>query len=294
MQVVKLDIITDRSLVETLSDFLVGVLSAAVEYRVEEDGSQFTIHSFILSESNSPVEIEKLVTRVKEFGEEMATIFSIGPPRVTAELVKDIDWGSKWKEHFKPFRVSQKLVIAPSWEQYDSVEGEMVIVMDPGMAFGTGHHATTRLCLALMEEIQPLSDQRVLDVGTGTGVLAMAAALHGWREIVGIDNDSQAVIVARDNVLKNKLQNTVRITDTALSEMRGHFQLVIANIIHNVLMDMAEDLERVTATNGVLILSGLLYGKQTQNIIECFEKRCFSLITEVQEGEWGAIKFRKR
>jgi ribosomal protein L11 methyltransferase len=133
----------------------------------------------------------------------------------------------------------------------------------------------------------------VLDVGTGTGILGMAAALWGAADVLGIDNDAEAVAAARYNVLRNGLQNRVSISERALAEVLERYPLVVANIVHDVLIELAEDLQRVTSPGGLLIVSGLIYGDQTSSISDCFCERGFGLLSDRQEQEWGALMLKK-
>ena len=212
-------------------------------------------------------------------------------PTIDSEIIADQDWSKNWKEYFKPFEILEGLIIAPSWQPYTLGENEKVIVMDPGMAFGTGHHATTRLCLKMIRsETDSFHGGAVLDVGTGTGILGMAAALWGAVNVLGIDNDNEAVAAAEQNVRRNKLHEKMSISNKSLVELEGKYPLVVANIIHDVLIALADDLKRVTGSGGILILSGLIYGDQTRSITERFQKSGFRLLQEEQDGEWGAVK----
>ncbi len=124
-------------------------------------------------------------------------------------MIDEEDWGKNWKDHFKPFTIVPGLVIAPTWEEYQPAAGEAVITMDPGMAFGTGHHATTSLSLELIRRtLVENGGQRLLDVGTGTGILGMAALLFGAKDVLGLDNDPEAVSAAEENVRRNSLQDS--------------------------------------------------------------------------------------
>ena len=295
MQIVKITIGADRVLSESLSDFLVGVLNCVVEYTVEDEHSSCELHAFLIQEHYLPSEREELAAQIKTFSDEMAEVFQVEYPTVTTELVEDQDWSAAWKAYFKPFAIRDDLIIAPRWEPYQPGAGEQVIVMDPGMAFGTGHHGTTKLCLELLSsEREQLVGSPVLDVGTGTGILAMAAALWGADPVVGIDNDEEAVSAARKNVADNELSAHVLISGSSLTEIDQRFSVVVANIIHDVLIELSAPLSSVTSVGGVLILSGILRGDQTANIIQCFENLGFSLSERVYDSEWAAIKLRKQ
>ena len=295
MQIAKVTIIAEVILTESISDYLIGVLNAAVEYSVDDDQSVHVIHAFIIADSWLDEERQSLEAAVKRFTDEMADIFQVEKPTIGSEIIADQDWSKNWKEYFKPFEILEGLVIAPSWQPYTPGENEKVIVMDPGMAFGTGHHATTRLCLEMIRsETASFQGGAVLDVGTGTGILGMAAALWGAVNVLGIDNDDEAVAAAQQNVCRNKLHEKMSIFNKSLAELEGKYPLVVANIIHDVLIALADDLKKVTGSDGILILSGLIYGDQTRSITERFQKSGFRLLREEQHGEWGAVKLKNQ
>jgi ribosomal protein L11 methyltransferase len=181
-------------------------------------------------------------------------------------------------------------VIKPSWESYIPDPSEQVIVMDPGMAFGTGQHASTQLALGLIHDsLQNTSSEKVLDIGTGTGILAMAAVLFGAGEVTAIDNDPEAVRVAAENITANNLQQAVSTSTTDLAEITGDFDLICANIVHDVLVDMAPTIAGLLSPGGRLILSGILQGRQEKNIIDIYQKLNITLQQSVNEGEWVSL-----
>jgi len=166
--------------------------------------------------------------------------------------------------------------------------------MDPGMAFGTGHHATTALTLEFISEsLEGTAGKRLLDVGTGTGILGMAGLLFNAGEVRATDNDPDAVKAATDNVAFNGLQEKMTVSQASLSEIDDSYDVVIANIVHDVLISMADDLIRLTKTGGYLILSGLLAKTQVGNIREVFCSKGLSFAGEKLRAEWAAIRFIK-
>jgi len=177
----KITLVTDPVLVETLADFLVGIIGSGVEVDLAESSSQQIIKVYVEKENPSGEEVQQIITRISDYGGEMAEIFNVEAPKLNHEIIGEEDWGVTWKKHFSPYRLTPHLVIAPTWERYEAQGKEKVIVMDPGMAFGTGHHATTALVARFMEEeiLERGNYHSVLDVGTGTGILGMAAALFG-------------------------------------------------------------------------------------------------------------------
>jgi len=209
---------------------------------------------------------------------------------VRCEPLLEEDWGAGWKEHFHPFHVAPLLVIKPSWEPYEPREGEAVIEMDPGMAFGTGLHASTRLALGFIEVIcAGAPPDRALDVGTGTGILSMAAALRGASLAIAIDCDPDAVVAARENVARNGLAGRVSVSDRELSAVDGRFDLVAANITADVLLPLAPRLVERLSPGGALVLAGLLAGEQAAEVRAAYEGLGLLCAGERSEGEWAAL-----
>ncbi len=291
----KITIKADPVMVDSISDFLIGVFEAGVETGAPDEPLYGTINAYVQKVDLDKIFVKETIASVTAYLSELATIFNVSTPEISSTVVEEEDWGKSWKKHFKPFMIVPGLVISPTWEKYQPKPGEQVISMDPGMAFGTGHHATTSLALEYIQET--LADTvglRLLDVGTGTGVLGMAAVLFGAESVYGIDNDGDAVVVATDNVLLNGMQERMRVSGVSLDVIEEQFSVTVANIVHNVLISMVEDLARVTMENGILILSGLLAGEQVENVIATFKLKGFVLLEQKEEGEWAALKFVKR
>jgi len=214
----------------------------------------------------------------------------------SSEIIEEEDWGRTWKKQFKPLEITPHLVIKPTWEDYVPAAHQKIISLDPGMAFGTGHHASTRLALELIESAiltDRVKHEQMLDVGTGTGILAMAGALLGAGQVTAIDNDPDAVAVARENVLLNNLADLVTINDQELSTLPQRFDLIIANITHDTLIDMAPLLTERLTRGGALILAGILRGEQEDNIRRTYEKSGLVTMTTRTGDEWAAFYFRK-
>ncbi|HBT96656.1 MAG TPA: 50S ribosomal protein L11 methyltransferase [Desulfobulbaceae bacterium] len=272
---------------DALGDFCLGAFGAAVEQSAEAP----VLRVFLETPENPMAIVAQLETYCRQLTKTLAII----PPRITWEILPAQDWGSRWKENFHPFTLAPGLVIAPTWEKYVARPGEKVIVMDPGMAFGTGHHATTSMAAALtLETVEAGDGKTALDVGCGTGILAMAAALAGAKRVLAIDNDPLAVTAARDNVARNCLVERIDVGGDNLTTVSGSFQLVIANIVHDVLLALAADLTRLTGPGGVLILSGILAGEQEQSITAHFATLGFSPRDQRRQDEWVALRLDKK
>jgi ribosomal protein L11 methyltransferase len=293
-QWLKITIHTDPVLTDAIEDFMMGISDAGVELTVDQPGETTLINGYFDKSRADQAETEGIIKQLSAYLQELAEIFEVAVPIMTSTFIEDEDWSATWKEHFKPFAIIPGLVIAPTWEEYHGKENEKVIVMDPGMAFGTGHHATTSLSLQLLQDaLATHSALSVLDVGTGTGILGMAAALFGATTVMALDNDPEAVSAASDNCARNNLQGTMEVAGTPLNSLSGPFSLVIANIVHDVLLELAPDLARLTADGGQLILSGILSGPQVTSIVSCFTHLGFSLSRQEQQKEWAALLFSK-
>ncbi len=290
----KAHIDTDPILEDAIVDYLVGVIGASVEQSVDVDNPTLHLNAF-MEEENPDTKTQKILqNKLESHLEELATIFQVEKPTISWEHVKDQDWSNNWKVHFKPFAITKGLIITPTWEEYIVHDNEQVITMDPGMAFGTGHHATTSLTLDFIREILATEkDQKVLDVGTGTGILGMGAALLGATRVLGIDNDPEAVRVATENVTLNTLNSVMEVSLDALHQIKEPFNLIVANIIHDALVTMNDDFKRILTSGGNLVLSGILHGDQERNIIRVFTGSGFTFTDKKQQEEWTALHFIK-
>lgn len=215
--------------------------------------------------------------------------------RPTVNVIRTEDWANNWKVHFKPVRIGQRLVIKPTWEDYQAAPEDLVIQIDPGMAFGTGAHPTTRMCLESLERIcfeqrgGKLPD-RVLDVGTGSGVLSIAAALMGATRITAVDIDPEAVTVTRENLELNGVHDLVAVSTTDLGDLPGEYGVVLANILAEELVRLAPQLTAKVAPGGWLILSGILTEKEA---FVCAGFPGLTLVENPKELEWSCLTFRK-
>ena len=215
----------------------------------------------------------------------------------TVSLLKEEDWANSWKVNFKPTRIGKRLVMKPSWELFVPEDGDIVLELDPGMAFGTGTHATTRLCLEALEKLlteeasSPIGKTAVLDVGCGSGVLGIAAALYGAEKVNCIDIDPIAVKVTRENAAINGVEKVLAASETPLAAVEGVYQIVIANILAEELVKMREPLIDKMAEYGFLILSGILLERE-EFVISGFSTPLLCLDSVTREDEWCCIVFR--
>jgi ribosomal protein L11 methyltransferase len=198
-------------------------------------------------------------------------------------------WRDAYKEHFHPFELAPGLTVAPPWVERPP---GAVLVLDPGRAFGTGLHATTQLAAAALERRRQAFENRVLlDVGTGSGILALAALAWGAARAIGVDNDREAIEVARENAARNRLEGRAELAVAELGTVSGRFPAVVANIQTAVLVPLAGELARVCEPGALLVLSGVLEGERDE-ILAAYDRRFEHLETTTRDG-WIALALRR-
>jgi len=224
---------------------------------------------------------------------EVAAYFpQIPPPLVLFGSIRDEDWGKNWRRFFRTERVTPFLTIVPAWESVPEDTTTAVIRMDPGPAFGTGKHPTTRLCLRAMELVAKPPSWDLLDVGTGSGILAVYGSMLGAGKVTALDIDEEALHWAARNIRLNGLQAEVEVNSTPLEELMQEFFMVTANLILNTILDLMGHLSRVVKPGGRLILSGLLEG-QIDPVLPLLHRHGFSLEKKLSQEEWACLVARK-
>ena len=214
-----------------------------------------------------------------------------GSLTLETRAARDEDWSEVWKRFYKPFRAGRTLVVKPTWEPYEARSGDRVIEMDPGMAFGSGTHETTGLCLALLEEAVRPGD-RVIDVGTGSGILAIGAALLGAGDVLAIDIDPDAVRVARENVAHNGLEDRIRVQQgDLLADVDAVCEVCVANIIADVIIAFAGPLNRHIVPGGVFLCSGIIRERE-QDVTDALRRADYTVEEVRRRGEWVAVRAR--
>ena len=206
-------------------------------------------------------------------------------------LVDEADWAEAWKAHFPVLRVGHRLVIRPTWRRHRHQPDDVVLALDPGMAFGTGLHPTTRLCLVAVEDLAdrgPLAGARVLDVGCGSGILAIAALKLGAATAVGLDTDPIAIEATRENARRNGLARRIRVRQGSLPSGEGAFDVVLANLIAGLLVVLAAGLHDELRPGGVLLASGIFIDREAQ-VRSSFEAAGLRVGGRSAEGDWVAL-----
>jgi len=210
---------------------------------------------------------------------------------LVTRVVHEEDWAEAWKSHFPVLRVGRRLVIKPTWREHDPAPTDVVIALDPGMAFGTGLHPTTRLCLAAIEELADaggLAGKRVLDVGCGSGILGIAAALLGAESVVGVDTDPIAVEATQANAELNDLSGRVTARRGSLPATDGPHDVVFANLIATLLVDLAPTLRQSVVAGGRLIAGGIFVDR-LEEVLQAFTKAHLHVAGRSKGGEWVAV-----
>jgi len=236
-------------------------------------------------------DIDKTVDLIKEL---LNTIkgngLNIGSGKIEYEIVDDEAWKDKWKEYFKPFKIGSRIVIKPTWEDYQSESDDIVIEMDPGSAFGSGTHETTSMCVRLVEGILKPSDT-VYDIGCGTGIIGLAAAKLGAKSVIGVDIAEEAIIATNENAKHNGIDDIVEARLGNLTDvLSDKADIVVANIMADIIIMMTETIEQFIKPGGYFVTSGIVEGRQS-DVLDVLKAK-FEIVEHLNEGEWHAVKAR--
>ncbi len=246
-----------------------------------------TVKAYITNEIVDVDELQKFFhQKRKEI--ECLNIYNedLGSWNITVTEQPNEDWSKKWKENWKPSHITEKLVICPSWEKYEPSLDEKVIILDPGNAFGTGTHATTRLCARAIEKYIKNGDT-IADVGCGSGILAICAKKSGAGKTDAVDNDETAVKTAIDNAKIN--EEDISFQSGTIELLKDNsYDFVAANILHNVLKDIMPDVKRILKLHGKTVLSGIL-DEKAQIVEDAIKENNLKILETNQEGEWVAF-----
>ncbi len=208
--------------------------------------------------------------------------------------VNEEDWANSWKQYYKPLKIGERIVICPAWERYTPAEDELVIRMDPGMAFGTGTHETTRLVIRLLEKYTE-KGCRMLDVGTGTGILAICASRLGADICRAYDIDPTAVRVARENIKDSGLTNVTCDQSDLLKQVSlegGKYDLITANIVADIIIRMTPDVATYLKDDGILLASGII-DERCQDVIDAFRQNGFAVVECITENGWCGLAVKR-
>ena len=285
----------DRETVEavmTAMDFIGGLMIE--DYSDIEQCSWDYVDAELLNKDKSTVSVSGFVAEgenILPITEQLKLLLPEGAKIEVISVAQD-DWANNWKKYYKPIRVGKNIVIKPSWEEYDEKPNDVIVELDPGMAFGTGTHETTRMCMAQLEKyVTPDTD--VLDVGCGSGILSITSLLLGANNATGVDLDPVAVDVARENGDRNGFKppkyNIKR--GNLVDEISGEFDIAVANIIADVIIILCGDVRKFIKKDGIFICSGIIEDRE-QDVKDALIKTGYKIIDTVHEGEWVCIVTR--
>ncbi len=252
------------------------------EELLQKDRTKGILHLYISPEENPAEAVSFLTQRMEE--EQLPYILK-------TTNIREEDWAYGWKKYYHPMRVGQRIVVCPSWEQYDRKDGDVLLKLDPGMAFGTGTHETTRLCLEMLEKyIQPGS--KVLDIGCGSGILSICGVLLGAQSALGVDIDKTAVAVALENARLNGVEEKAAYLCGDLAvDVKGSFQVVCANIVADVILRLTPDVKRFLAPGGVYLTSGIIDTRE-QEVADALQAQNYQILEIHRQNGWCAIAAR--
>ncbi len=211
--------------------------------------------------------------------------------RVAYARLDEQDWAEAWKEYFWPEKITDTIVVKPSWREYPAGPQDIILEIDPGMAFGTGTHATTALCIRMIQAHLKPGDA-FLDVGTGSGILMIAAAKLGATTVSGVDSDEVAVAVAEKNLLANRIHHFSLSTGNLVNGVGQTFDVVAANILAEVILELLPDVSAVLKENGVIICSGIILAKK-DSVLSGLAVNGFTVVQELEKEGWVAMASRK-
>lgn len=256
------------------------------ENLLEMDPNESLIRGYFSEEQDTDESVHKLLTGIRhlpEFG------LDPGESELTITEMEENDWENSWKQYYKPTKVGKEIVIVPTWEDYTPEAGEILIQMDPGMAFGTGTHETTQLCVAKLEETVKAGDT-VLDIGCGTGILSIVAEELGAGKVVAVDFDPVAVKVAGENVVRNGADKVVEIREGNLTEVirpEEKADVVVANILAEAIIELSATVDQFLKPAGYFISSGII-NDRLEAVVDALDDK-YRILGIEQLGEWNCI-----
>ncbi len=271
-----------------------GIVTAEEKYKNLEliSTTQDTLKAYIVADVLNFDEIQSFFkTQRQDLIDKKNFKDDIGSWDTVIKKQEIVDWSKKWKEHWKPSKISNKIVICPTWETYNAKDEEIIVNIDPGNAFGTGTHATTQLCVNAFEK-HGTNKAVVADVGCGSGILAICAMKLGASKADAVDTDETAVETAKINANVNN-ENTISFANATSDVLSSEkYDFVFANILHNVLAEIMPDLKRIMKIGAKIVLSGILEGKEDV-VLKAIEKNNLKIIEEMRQKEWIAFVVQK-
>jgi ribosomal protein L11 methyltransferase len=295
---IELSINTTTVVGEIISDFLVELGSKGVvlgEWDPEQELSQYTkVKAYFPEEIPNIAEItEKIIDKLASYKE---LDINIGAGEIFTRVIKEEDWANSWKQYFHVLRVGEKLVIKPLWEEYEPKEDDLVINIDPGMAFGTGAHPSTQLC---MEEIERIFSSKefdrdtynILDLGTGSGILAITLNLLGYKKITAVDIDPVAVKASKENFAMNNMLH-IDLFQGVLDDCNDTYDFIAGNILAEIIESLAVGISQKLKVGGLFMGSGIINHKE-KDVIKALTDAGLTFIDKKYQGDWVLVNFKK-
>ncbi|MEG1859736.1 MAG: 50S ribosomal protein L11 methyltransferase [Christensenellaceae bacterium] len=307
MNWLKIGIRTQKEAEEILSNVLIGAGATGVtiegdnksciqdglpwDYLDEKilDVVPFCVAAYFVCDGTEQETLETIKKKCKQL-KRMDLGVPLGTLEVITQIVKEEDWENSWKAYFKPVRISDFVIIKPTWEDYAKGDDEVVIEIDPGMAFGTGNHETTRMCVTLLEEFIE-EGMTVIDAGCGSGILSIAAAKFGAKKVYAYDLDSVAVDVTAKNAQLNQCEDVIEVkkSDLLAEVPKGtKVDILIANIIADVVIMLNKVAKDYLKVNAMYICSGII-DSRIDDVVKSLEEQKFRIINIMSDGEWRAV-----
>ena len=299
----KIEISAPSELMDALGNFLTetgaqGVFQESLTpQNTAADFPEPVIEEILKAYFPQDIRSEKRIVAVQKYIDSLFEIFpDLEKPSFTTEIISDPNWGEQWKKYFKPIRVSNNIIVKPTWERYTPSSRDIVIEIDPGMAFGTGQHASTRMCIEAIEDImmkdRSIKEWKVLDVGCGTGILGITAAKIGAQDVICVDIDKKAVEIAGENAAINNVESSLHISNKNVATINEPRNLIIANLTAKLLLNLRPHLIQLLLPEGYMIISGIIE-LDAKNIEEHFSADPLTTYKVITEKEWVCYVLRK-
>lgn len=309
MKWIELKVITSHEAADAVSEFLLELGAGGVEIydphdadiirnapgeRIHYDASVFPDIENTVLKAYFPegADSDKVSGILREKLRGASAYLDMGPATIESSFVDDEDWANSWKKYYKPFNITDKIIIKPSWEELDNKNRDGVVVeIDPGMAFGTGTHETTAMCAGLIEEYLKPGDE-VIDLGCGSGILSIIAVKLGAGSVQAVDVDSMAVRVSRENACRNHVDTKIRFTEGTITDVAPvKADMIAANITSDVIIDISAKLKYYLRPDGIFITSGVIRSR-AEEVLDTYKRHGFALMKSIQKGEWMGMAFR--
>ena len=292
MKWIELSVVADSELIDPLVQIFDrysknGVVLENVGENIEYSNNATKVRTYLKSDTDYEIVFNQIDIGVRL----LAHVGEVS--KLSKRVLNEKEWHESWKKHFSILEIGKTLAIVPSWLKSKKVNRKIVIELDPGMAFGTGHHPTTRMCLEMLETlVKPC--HTVLDLGCGSGILSIASAKMGSEKVIGIDNDETAIKVARENIKINGIGDSVSISNGSVPNKnidKYSNDIVVANISSKVILDLSKEITEYLKPKGYLLISGFLDNTESE-IIDVFKKLNLNVVSKLGTADWVALCLR--